>query len=66
LGSLCIYPQSTIPAFLRQLKGRPDPAPGGNGKVVVQCSNCQERLKVAATSVGKKVKCPGCGTAFVA
>jgi len=41
-------------------------AAGGDGKVVVQCSNCQKRLKVAATSVGKKVKCPGCGTAFVA
>jgi uncharacterized protein DUF5684 len=42
------------------------PAPAGDGKVLVQCTNCNKRLKVAATVMGKKVKCPGCGAAFVA
>jgi hypothetical protein len=33
---------------------------------VVRCSNCQKSLRVPATVLGKKVKCPACGTAFVA
>ena len=48
-------------------KVKPAPAAaGGADKVVVQCSNCQKKLKVAAKSIGKRVKCPGCGTAFLA
>ncbi len=34
--------------------------------VARQCPNCQKRLKVPAGVVGKKVKCPGCASAFVA
>lgn len=33
---------------------------------IVQCTSCGRKLKIPATAVGKKVKCPGCGTAFVA
>lgn len=33
---------------------------------VVSCSSCGRKLKVPATAIGKKVKCPGCGNAFVA
>ena len=47
-------------------KAQPAPASSGDDKVLVQCSNCQKKLKVGANMVGKKVKCPGCGTAFVA
>jgi hypothetical protein len=43
----------------------PVPANAAAGKIV-QCSSCQKKLKIPATAVGKKVKCPGCGEAFVA
>ncbi len=57
-------PSPITPALSQKVK--PAPASGSDDKVVVQCSNCHKRLKVAAHAVGKKVKCPGCGTAFVA
>jgi hypothetical protein len=34
--------------------------------VEVQCPSCHKRLKLSASMVGKKVKCPGCGTALLA
>lgn len=30
-----------------------------------ECTSCQKKLQVRDDLVGKKVKCPGCGTAFV-
>jgi len=41
------------------------PAPS-DGTIMIQCSGCQRRLKVPANVIGKKVKCPACGAAFVA
>ncbi len=32
----------------------------------LQCPQCRKRLKAAAGSAGKKVKCPGCGAVFIA
>src|SRR5688572_16937960 len=32
----------------------------------IACPNCAKSLKVKSTAIGKKVKCPGCATAFVA
>ena len=37
-----------------------------NGAIPVQCPVCQKRLKVPGNMGGKKVKCPGCASAFVA
>jgi hypothetical protein len=39
--------------------------PDANG-VAVQCPQCDKRLKLPAHMAGKKVKCPGCATSFVA
>ncbi|MSQ95595.1 MAG: TIGR03067 domain-containing protein [Gemmataceae bacterium] len=47
----------------------PTPAPltgAAPEKVVVACSACSAKLKVAATSLGKKMKCPKCAGVFVA
>lgn len=35
-------------------------------KVFVSCTNCEGKLKVATTSLGKKMKCPKCAGVFVA
>ena len=35
-------------------------------KVVVACTECGAKLKVASTSLGKKMKCPKCAEVFVA
>jgi uncharacterized protein (TIGR03067 family) len=35
-------------------------------KVVVACTECGAKLKVATASLGKKMKCPKCASAFVA
>ncbi len=35
-------------------------------KKLVTCTNCQKSLKVSASLIGKKVKCPGCGEVFAA
>jgi hypothetical protein len=40
--------------------------PAANKPAVVQCINCQQTLRVPANVIGKKVKCPQCGNAFVA
>ncbi|MCI0684303.1 MAG: DUF1583 domain-containing protein [Gemmataceae bacterium] len=42
------------------------PAAPNHGTVHVPCPACGKRLKVSSTNLGKKVKCPGCDTAFVA
>jgi hypothetical protein len=44
----------------------PAPMPSPDGALVVKCSACQKDLKVPANVMGKKVKCPLCGAAFVA
>jgi predicted Zn finger-like uncharacterized protein len=33
---------------------------------IVQCSECQRKLKVPDSLLGKRVKCPTCGTTFTA
>ncbi len=43
----------------------PAPAPAAE-KVYVSCTECGAKLKVAGTSLGKKMKCPKCAAAFVA
>src|SRR5215468_9218912 len=35
-------------------------------KVYVACSECGAKLKVATTSLGKKMKCPKCSAVFLA
>lgn len=35
-------------------------------KVIVACTECGSKLKVATASVGKKLKCPKCAAVFVA
>jgi uncharacterized protein (TIGR03067 family) len=35
-------------------------------KVFVSCSECGSKLKVATTSLGKKMKCPKCASVFIA
>ena len=35
-------------------------------KVYVACTECESKLKVATTSLGKKMKCPKCSAVFVA
>lgn len=35
-------------------------------KVIVACTECSAKLKVATTSLGKKMKCPKCTSVFVA
>ena len=35
-------------------------------KVMVACTECGAKLKVAGTSLGKKMKCPKCAGVFVA
>ena len=35
-------------------------------KVVVACTECSAKLKVATTSLGKKMKCPKCASVFIA
>jgi hypothetical protein len=59
-------PKKPSPIKAAAPKVKPAPPSTGDDKVLVQCSNCQKKLKVGAHMVGKKVKCPGCGTAFVA
>jgi hypothetical protein len=46
----------------------PSPAAAGvpDGTAMIQCAGCQRKLKVPATVMGKKVKCPACGATFVA
>src|SRR5947209_5308353 len=34
--------------------------------IVIACSHCQARLKLADTQAGKNVKCPKCGKVFKA
>src|SRR5205823_7703173 len=34
--------------------------------LMIACSHCNKRLKVPDTAMGKRVKCPGCGLAFLA
>jgi hypothetical protein len=48
--------------------GPPPPIhmPSAEDALVIQCSSCQKKLKVPANVMGKKVKCPFCGAAFVA
>jgi predicted RNA-binding Zn-ribbon protein involved in translation (DUF1610 family) len=45
---------------------RPAAAPAAAEKVLIACSECEAKLKVATTSLGKKMKCPKCGEVFVA
>jgi len=42
------------------------PAPVVRDTQVVQCSKCQKSLKIPATLIGKKVKCPACDGVFLA
>ena len=35
-------------------------------KIYVACTECESKLKVATTSLGKKMKCPKCSAVFVA
>ncbi|MBI2804968.1 MAG: DUF1559 domain-containing protein [Planctomycetes bacterium] len=44
---------------------RPAPVAAGD-KVMVECTECSAKLKVAATSLGKKMKCPKCASVFIA
>ena len=41
-------------------------AEGSADKVVVACTECSAKLKVAVPSLGKKMKCPKCAAVFVA
>src|ERR1700722_12509847 len=46
---------------------KPAVAPAGAAeKVFVACTECGAKLKVATTSLGKKMKCPKCAAVFVA
>jgi hypothetical protein len=40
--------------------------PAARDTRLVQCSSCQRSLKIPATLIGKKVKCPACKEVFVA
>jgi hypothetical protein len=70
------FEEEEPPRKVSSVKAAPPPPPlpkkpaapvvAASDAVIVQCSGCQKKLKVPATAVGKKVKCPGCGTAFVA
>ena len=40
---------------------KPAPAAVAPEKVYVGCTQCGAKLKVATTSLGKKMKCPKCG-----
>jgi len=42
------------------------PAPVVRDTQLVQCSKCQKNLKIPATLIGKKVKCPACDGVFLA
>src|SRR5688500_5528218 len=44
----------------------PGPGTAAPMKVNVACSACGAMLKVATTSLGKKMKCPKCAAVFVA
>jgi hypothetical protein len=48
-----------------QATGKPI-KPAMSDKIAVKCPICQKALKVPEHVVGKKVKCPSCGGAFVA
>ncbi len=48
-----------------QVRERPPP-PVVPDTQLVQCSKCQKKLKIPATLIGKKVKCPACNGVFVA
>jgi hypothetical protein len=48
-------------------KPAPAPAkPAAGEPTVVECENCNRKLRVPPTAIGKKIKCPGCGSVFVA
>jgi hypothetical protein len=49
----------------RRHSSEPAPAAASAG-VDARCPSCQKRLKVNASVAGKKIKCPGCATVFVA
>jgi predicted Zn finger-like uncharacterized protein len=40
--------------------------PADPDKKLVTCPHCQKSLKVPASAIGKKVKCPGCSEVFAA
>ena len=55
--------------FVAQADAPAPPKPAaaaGPEKVVVACTECGAKLKVATTSLGKKMKCPKCASVFVA
>ncbi len=60
-----IKPRAAPPPVPAAPPAKSAPASAG-GSSLVQCSNCNRKLKVPATAVGKKVKCPSCGSIFVA
>jgi Protein of unknown function (DUF1583) len=45
----------------------PDPSPSAvaDDGVAVRCPSCHKRLKVPGSMLGKKIKCPGCASAFI-
>jgi hypothetical protein len=49
-----------------QAAPKPAAAPVAPEKVYVACTECGSKLKVATTSLGKKMKCPKCLAVFVA
>jgi hypothetical protein len=52
------------PARAARVPGRPA-APGGRGVITFACSQCAKSLKARTDLVGKKIKCPGCGSVVV-
>jgi hypothetical protein len=46
---------------VRRRRARPAAAPPAEALAVFPCGLCDKSLKVKATLVGRKVKCPGCG-----
>ncbi len=43
-----------------------EPTANVNTALLVTCANCQKRLRIQAKAKGKRIKCPGCGHAFLA
>jgi hypothetical protein len=63
--------EDEAPATAIKAPSKPPPlptaiSPPAADATIVECSSCGRKLKVPAHAAGKKVKCPGCGSTFVA
>ncbi len=59
-----LLPRSVFRALFSS-KSSIEPAQKTNGKRVIPCNSCGQKLRVSNSPISLKVKCPKCGSSFV-